>query len=260
MNYWQQQTNSKPLFPDLIWSKPEQLAQAGTLGIVGGNKLGFLVVANAYQAALKTGIGEVKIVLPKDLKKPLGDIKGATFAPSNLSGSLAKDALEHLFSLNNETDGILLIGDAGRNTETQMLYETFFRDNLKTNPVIITRDSVDLLLGVMHEIIERPNIILVLSFSQLQKVFQSVYYPVVLVHSIQTSKLVEAIHKFTITHPATITVFHNDQFIVAKNGEVITADFDRPTDIWQGNLPAKIAVWNVWNPTKPLEATVTALL
>ena len=51
-DYWHKQNPAKPLFPDIEWAKPEQRAQRGRLGIVGGNKLGFAGVAEAYQTAL----------------------------------------------------------------------------------------------------------------------------------------------------------------------------------------------------------------
>lgn len=260
LSYWKQQTADKPLFPNLLWSKPEQKSQSGKLGLIGGNSLSFLAVANAYQSALKAGIGEVKTVLPDSLKKTLGGIDNATFAPTNPSGGLANEALESLSALLAETDGLLLIGDAGKNHETQVLYESFLRQNTLGKPIILTRDAIDLTLGIMNEIITKPEVAIIASFSQLQKIFQSVYYPIILVHSMQTSKLVEALHKFTLTNPLTIAIFHDDQFLVAKNGEVVSTVFSQPTEIWQGSLPAKVSSWIIWNPLRPLEATITALV
>ena len=56
-------------FPDVEWNKPERRDQAGKLGIIGGNKLGFLAVAESYQEALKAGVGEARVLLPDALKK-----------------------------------------------------------------------------------------------------------------------------------------------------------------------------------------------
>ena len=50
--YWQKQTPEKPLFPDIEWAKPEQKSQAGRLGIIGGNKLGFMGVAERSRWSL----------------------------------------------------------------------------------------------------------------------------------------------------------------------------------------------------------------
>ncbi len=259
LSYWKQQNENEPLFPDVLWSKPEQKNIAGKLGIIGGNSLGFAAVANAYKIATDTGIGEIKLVLPESLKKPLGALPGVEFAPTNQSGSLSKDALPQLKALAKETDSLLLIGDAGRNNETQALYENFVRETTR-HPLTISRDAVDLLMEIMNEIVIRDNILLVLSFSQLQKIFQTVYYPVVLVHSMQNTKLIEALHKFTVSNQATIAVFHDDLFIIASKGEVVSSQFAHPTDIWQGKTAAQIACWFTWNPLRPLEATATAIV
>ena len=40
-DYWHKQTSSKPLFPELIWSRPENRQLAGKLLIIGGNLHGF---------------------------------------------------------------------------------------------------------------------------------------------------------------------------------------------------------------------------
>lgn len=260
MNYWKQQNENEPLFPDILWSKPEQKNIASKLGIIGGNALGFAAVANAYKTAIDTGAGEVKLVLPASLKKQLGSLPGVEFAPTNPSGSLNKDALNQLRALASETDGLLLIGDAGKNSETQALYETFVRESKQEQPLIISRDAVDLLMNVMNEFIIRDNVLLILSFSQLQKLFQTLYYPIMLVHSMQNIKLVEALHKFTISNQATIAVFHDDLFVIASKGEVTSSQFSHPTDIWRGKTAAQMACWFMWNPLRPLEAATTAII
>ena len=71
LSYWQKQAPGKPLFPDIEWNKPEQRSQAGRLGIVGGNKLGFVGVGEAYSVALGAGAGEVRALLPDVLKRSM---------------------------------------------------------------------------------------------------------------------------------------------------------------------------------------------
>lgn len=258
-SYWKKQTDAKPLFPDLEWSKPEQKSQAGKLGIVGGNKLGFISVAQGYETALSQGVGEVKILLPDALKKNLPKaLPNATFGASTQSGGLAREALTELKALGEWGGSILLIGDAGKNSETSLVYEEFissFSGNL-----VISRDSIDLLKNDIQSIIERPNTTLVVSFAQLQKIFQAVYYPKVLTFSMQLTQLVEALHKFTITYPVTINVFHQEMFLTASNGQVISTPFDQPMLIWNGFIPAKIAAYTTWFPTKTAEASATAVL
>lgn len=258
-SYWKKQTFESPLFPDIEWSKPEQRSFAGKLAIIGGNKLGFAGVAEAYSVATAAGVGQVKVLLPDVLRKTIPKVMtDALFAPTNPSGSLSKDAAADIAALSAWAEGILLIGDAGRSSETAILYEQFLQDY--QGPLTITRDAVDLVKNNAQALVDRPKTLLIVSFAQLQKLFQSVYYPKVLTFSMQLTNLVEALHKFTITYPVTIAVLHKDTFIVAHDGEVITTPWDNPMTIWRGNTAAKAATYWLWSPSKPLHATATAIL
>lgn len=256
--YWHQQTTDKPLFPDIEWSKPEQKSKAGKLGIIGGNKLGFAGVAESYTTALQTGTGEVRILLPDILKKMIpSSMTDVVFGSTNPSGSLARDAIIEMKSIGQWATGVLLIGDAGRNSETAIVYEDFIRDY--KGPLTITRDAIDLIKNSSMALVERPNTLMIASFAQLQKLFQTVYYPKVLTFSMQLTNLVEAIHKFTITYPISIAVLHNDTLLVASDGEVTSMPWANPMDIWRGKTATNAAVYWLWSPTKTL-ASVTASL
>lgn len=67
-SYWLKQSNAEPLFPDLIWSRPESKQAAGKLLIIGGNAHGFSAPAEAYVIAGKSGIGSTRVVMPNALK------------------------------------------------------------------------------------------------------------------------------------------------------------------------------------------------
>ena len=58
LKYWYRQSANKPLYPDIEWSKPEQRSRAGKLAIIGGNKLGFASVGEAYTTAQSIGVAE----------------------------------------------------------------------------------------------------------------------------------------------------------------------------------------------------------
>jgi NAD(P)H-hydrate repair Nnr-like enzyme with NAD(P)H-hydrate dehydratase domain len=258
-SYWRKQQLGTPLFPDIAWSKPEQKSLAGKLGIIGGNKLGFSGVADAYGSAIKCGAGEVRVLLPDVLRKtiPLA-ITDTLFAATNPSGSLAHDALTEMKVLANWSSGILMIGDAGRNSETAILYEDFIQTY--TGPLTITRDAIDLVKNSSQLLIDRPNTLLIMSFAQLQKLFQSAYYPIVLTFSMQLTSLVEALHKFTITYPTAITVLHKDQLLIAAGGQVTSTPWENPMAIWRGEIAANAATFWLWNPNKALESATTSLI
>jgi len=256
--YWQKQTATNPLFPDIEWGKPEQRARAGKLGIIGGNKLGFSSVAESYTTALETGAGQVKILLPDGLKSQVPTtLTDVSYAPSTQSGGLAKDALSNMQAMAGWADELLFIGDAGRNSETAIAYEQFIRES--TIPIVLTRDAVDLIKNDAHLLVERENVIVVGSFAQIQKLFRAIYYPKLLSFNMQLTQLVEALHKFTITYPMTIVTLHSEKLIIAHEGRVVTQDWDNPMRIWRGDTATKIATYWLWTPEKPLEAASASI-
>lgn len=257
--YWHRQTTSKPLYPDIEWSKPERRDQAGSLLIVGGNKLGFSAAAESYQRALKTGAGNVKVLLPDCLKGTVPPtLLDVMFGACTTSGGLSKDALPELRAASEWANATLLIGDAGRNAETAMLYEEFIRTYDK--PLTITRDAIDLVKNNPSLLVDRPNTTLVASFAQVQKLLAGVYYPKILTFSMQLMQLVETLHKFTITYPCTIVTLHKDTLIIASGGEVVTQEWQNTMAIWRGTVAVDAACYWLWNQHAPLKAVASSIV
>jgi NAD(P)H-hydrate repair Nnr-like enzyme with NAD(P)H-hydrate dehydratase domain len=257
-DYWKRQEPGKPLYPDIEWSKPEQRSARGRLGIIGGNKLGFAGVAESYKTALETGAGEVRVLLPDVLRRTVPvTMTDVVFGASNPSGGLAQDALDEMRALGMWSSCVLLIGDAGRNSETAIAYETFTREY--QGQLVISRDTFDLIRSNAAALVGRPSTTLVLSFAQLQKLFREVYYPKVLVFSMQLLQLVEAVHKFTITYPVTLVVLHKDTLVIAHDGQVATTAWEHPMAIWRGTTATQAACYQMWTPTLPLEAIAASV-
>lgn len=257
--FWKKQTSSSPLFPDIEWNKPEQRTKAGRLGIIGGNKLGFAGVAEAYATTIAGGSGEVRVLLPDVLKKTIpAAMTDVQFGATNPSGGLASGAQPEMKALAEWASGVLMIGDAGRNSETAILYENFAKDY--TGPLVVSRDAVDLLRTSAATLVERPQTTLIVSFAQLQKLFQAVHYPKVLTFSMQLAQLVDAVHKFTITYPICVVVLHQEHLIVSHDGAVVSTEWDNPMAIWRGHTAARAASYLLWSPDKPLEAVVASLI
>lgn len=256
--FWHKQTPGTPLYPDIAWNKPEQRAQAGRLGIIGGNKLSFAGVAESYSTSLATGVGEVKVLLPEVLKKSIPPVITDTqFAPSNISGGLSRDALADMQALGTWAQGILLIGDAGRSSETAIAYDDFIRNY--HGQLTLTRDAIDLLQASHDTLVEREHTLFVASFAQVQKLFRSVYYPKMLTFSMQLLQFVDTLHKFTTSYPVTVATLHKDTLVMAHDGIVVTMDWNSPLRIWRGHTASVMAAYYLWNPTKPLEAIATSV-
>lgn len=258
-SFWQKQSSTKPLFPDIEWNKPEQKAHAGKLAIIGGNKLGFMAVSEAYTVAENLGVGQIRAILPDVLKKavPPG-LVNAVFIPSNLSGGFSREAQPELVAGAQWADVCLLVGDMGRNSETAMACEELLQTH--HGHLVVTRDAVELLKPVAQQAVQREQTTFVLSFAQLQKLFQSVYYPRILSFSMQLMQLVDALHKFTVTYPVAIVTYHQEQLIVAYGGNVVTQELDDPMVIWRGITATRAASYLLWTPGKPLEAIAVSFI
>lgn len=257
--YWHKQDPTKPLYPDVSWSKPEQKTLRGRLGIIGGQAGGFMAVSNAYSLALKTGAGQVKLCLPDCLKKQIPPIlTDVVFGASTPSGGFASVSKDTLLALAEWSNGLLFIGESGKNSETAIVFEELILKH--KGPITVTRDAFDLLLESADNLIQRPDTVLVLSLTQLQKLFRKLYYPIIITHSINIVQLVEALHKITITYPASISVLHNEQIFIADNGEVTTTPYTNAIDLIRGDIAVKMAVYWLWNPNKKLAALTTSLV
>lgn len=255
--YWHTQDPAKPLYPDVEWNRPEQRSLRGRLGIIGGNKLGFAGVAEAYSTAQQAGAGEVKVLLPDVLRKTIpAHITEALFAPNNISGSLSRDALADMQGLAMWSTGILLAGDAGKSSETAVVYDDFIASY--RGQLTLTRDAIDLMRRSAPQLVERPDTLYVASFAQVQKLFQDVYYPKILTFSMQLAQLVENLHKFTLSYPVTIMTLHKDHIVIAHDGKVVTQKWDSPMMIWRGHTAARAASYLLWH-SKPLEALASSI-
>ena len=265
-DYWQKQTE-KALFPEIEWSKPERKDQAGRILIIGGSQGNFRAVALAYETALRSGAGAVKVLVPDVLKKTIPpSITDVVFAPSNTSGGFSIDAKNDLLAAESWADSIVLIGDTNKNSETAILLEDFVKTS--TKQILITRDAIDILMNSFGEILNQDNITIIASFAQTQKIFQTVFYPKILTFSMQLTNLIETLHKFTITYPVTLGLLHAENFIVASDGEVISTPLNStaangkisPLKIWSGEIPTKIAVYETWSPKQKAAAAATAIV
>ena len=248
----------KPLFEDLVWSRPENRRHAGKLLIIGGNLHGFSAAALAYQEAVKAGIGTGKILLPDALRRTVGYIlENGEYAPSTPSGSFSKKALATMLDSAQWADAILLAGDLGRNSETATTVEAFCA---KTNlPLVETKDAVDYFYSAPQSLFNRPSTTLVVSLSQLQKLASKAKLEHAVTFAMNQQQLVDWLHDFTKEHLANIVVYHDEQIFVAVNGKVSATKVGEQKS-WRVRTAAHSAVWLLQNPQKPFEALTTAVL
>lgn len=255
---WHKQTPDKPLFPDLLWSRPENRKHAGKLLIIGGNLHGFSAAASAYTEATKAGIGTAKVLLPNALQKTVGKfIENGEYAPSTPSGSFSQQALGEWLEWAKWSDAVLLAGDLGRNSETAIAIEKFVQ---KYNGLLtITNDAVDYFYTNPEVIFARSQTTVVISLTQLQKLATAIHWPEPVTSQMGIVQLVELLHQLTVAHPVNIITYHDENILVAVAGEVSTTKTGE-LKTWCTSTAAHAAVWWLQNPTKPFEAITTSLI
>lgn len=247
---WLRQTPDKPLFPDLLWSRPEQKAAAGKLLIIGGNLHGFTAPAGAFAAAEKAGIGTARIVLPDKLQKTVSKLfPEAEYAPSTPVGSFSRQALADLLERADWADGVLLAGDFGKNSETAILLESFL-EKFK-GQVTLSGDSLDYFLTASFNTLERENTAIIADFRRLQSLAKHQQPQSALRHSMGLYELVKALGEWSKDTEAALATYHEDNVTIAYRGKVST------TPVKSANLSdvaAYLSVWLLQNPKKPFEA------
>lgn len=263
--YWHKQTNESPLFTDLIWSRPESKNSAGKLLLIGGNSFGFSAVGEAYSSAIKAGIGTVRVMLPIAIKKVIGPfLSNGEFAPSNPSGSFSQKALDAWLDLATWSDGVLIAGDIGRNSETAILLEKFLQKY--SGQVTITKDAIEYVTSQPKIIQNRSNNLLVLSLSQLQRLFVAYKSPRHITYTMGVPQLVDVLHDFTQTNSVYIVVKHQNNMVVAVDGKISSTssvagnDKIPENEKWRVSTAAKMAVWWLQNPSKPFESITTSVI
>ena len=258
-DYWRKQSADEPLFPDLLWSRPENRAHAGKLLVVGGNAHGFAAPAEAYQRATKAGAGTVRVLLPNALQKSVGRVfEAGEYAPSTPSGSFAQTALAEVLAMAHWSDGVLLAGDLGRNSETAILIEKFLTKY--PGQVTITKDSIEYINSQPQLITQRSNTLLVLSFSQLQKLGIGLKLPTAFTLSMDMLRTVDALHTLTQAFPFAVVTKHLDTIFVAVDGQVSSMPCVGDERIWRLSKAAAASVWWLQNPSKRFEAITTSLV
>ena len=245
---------------DMLWNIPEQAH--GQINVIGGNAQNFRTpVKLAEYLSANYPLKTVNLVLPDALTDKLPPLPNLIFLKSTDSGSLANG--DEIIATSDMADYNIIIGDLSKNSITEKALEKACHEIKK--PVIVTRDAVDLLASSVAEpTLMNENLIIMGSMIQLQKLFRAVYYPKMLLLTAPINNIVEILHKFTLSYPVSLITIYNNQVLVAKDGEINIVALEKtgysPISFWGGELVAKIAAINLYNPSNFLKATTSALI
>lgn len=257
LSYWQKQ--NQPLFSDLSWNIPER--KTGRVSIVGGNSQNLTTVIQISEyLGQNFPFESIKIFLPDAVRNKLPPLPSLNFCRSTSSGSFDKSpVLNSAFE-----EATLLIGDLSKNAVTAIAIHEAIQQSSESKTLFITRDAVDLLTPEIANLLLRPRTFIMASILQLQKICRTIYYPKMILLSQPLIPIIETLHKFSLTYPATIITFHEGSIIIATQGKVTSTHLVdtsySPITLWSGQLAANIFAMNFYNPDHPLEASTAAIL
>jgi len=248
---WLKQTE-EPLFPDILWARPENKRHAGKLLIIGGHSQNFSAVSRAYAAAQKAGAGTIRVLLPLSLQKMLAKtFPEAEFADSTPIGSFSRQALALFLELSDWSDGVLMAGEFGRNSETAVLLENYV--GKFSGQLTLAGDSLDYFFSEPQPIVNRPKTTIAGSLSQIQKLAKTV----ALKQSADLVQILNMLSIWTADTDANIATGHSGQIIIARKGKISTTPAkNREVNEEAG---AYASVWSLQQPKKPFEALTTAV-
>jgi hypothetical protein len=249
---WLKQTADKPLFPDVLWSRPENRRHAGKLLIVGGHQQNFSAVSDAYSAAAAAGAGTIRVILPDKLEKMLSKVFAeAEFAPSTQIGSFSRSALENLLDAAQWADAVLLAGDFGRNSEMAILLESFA--GKYGGQLAVAGDAADYFLNQPAKITDRDKTLIIIGLDRLQKLAS----PALIQQNADFMKVINQLADWSAGCKAGIVTIHSNQIVVAYKQQVSTTPVKQEPDM--SALAAYTTVWWLQQPEKPFEALSTGI-
>ena len=76
-------------------------------------------------------------------------------------------------------------------------------------------------------------------------------------------QVADALHKFTLSYPISVITLQGGQVLIAKSGTVKSIPLERtgysPLMFWGGEIAAKIAALNLYNPSNFINVSVSAI-
>jgi len=248
------QQGTEPLFPDLLWSRPENKYGAGKLLIIGGQAQEFSNVAACYASAEQAGAGTVRVIMPDSTEKVTRMLPNIEYAPSNPSGSFSRAALASFLEASAWADRVLLAGDLGKNSETTTILDGYL---LKCPAaVMINQDALQAISLPFRQLLDRP-IILTLDFAHLQKLGISLDLEQAITSTMNQGQLAKVLHEITSEKKGSIICMQNNFVWVSSNGRVCVSKTNRTS---LNDISATSAVWAMQQPAKLYEALVTSLV
>lgn len=250
MNLLQQKDS--PLFPDLLWSRPENKKHAGKLLIIGGQANQFTLASTCFNTAEKAGAGHTRVLLPSSLEKITQHFPGIEYAPSNQSGSFSKRALVIMNEMSEWADTVLLAGDIGKNSETTTVIDGYLLRCI--TPTVITEDSLASTSLPLEQLLKR-RVILILEWSKFQKKVEELKAKSPFLSSDPINKTSDNLSQIFGQYEAGLVIAQDQKIWCTHKGMVSLTHTGKMVDL--SRLSSYCSVWFMQHQNKMFEAVTS---
>ena len=258
-NYWTEQL-AEPLFPDIIWNKPQSKIHGPHLTLIGGYRDHFANISQAYSRLLAIStIINLELSLADSLKPLIRHLNLACpiyYLPTNKTGNLSLKAFETILEIISAISVIYLAGDLSNNSETILLIEQLI-DNL-TNIIFINSELLQSLLASDCNYLNKNNIVLFFNPSQLQKWLINSHFPMAFKSTMNLLSWAELLHQISLAYHFYLICTYQNQIFLAHRGQIYSQQLN-------SNLPIDQANYLIINamaeqPNNQLKAGISGLI
>jgi hypothetical protein len=259
-----QQSKDHPLYPEVLWDKPENSLNAGKICIIGGNAHAIKEPNEAYQISLKNILKERRVVLPESTKKYFSkehSVPDILFAPSNISGSFSAKSLIDLQTYQSWADCTIFAGDFTKSSETTILINKLI--DKSSQLTAICNDGIDIVLQSEISPLQNSNLIITCSLAQLQKLCICYSPKFVFTSNLSPLAFYNKLSDLSSNAECYLLVMFQEKLYVAYKGQVVISDLNENLlndASWATKITTVAAIWSMQQPAKRFQALVTGTL
>lgn len=233
---WLKQTDV-PSFPDIIWNRPHNQRQIGSILLIAGTAQNLAPINKAYEALRKIDVQNIYLVAPQSAEPVIGGFIDGSFVEETPSHSLAKSSQGIVESLLSNHSLTLMPGDIGSNTETLSLFEGLLKHS---GWVGLSNQTVLELMYAIKSILNRDQTIVEVDIKTLQRIGTELKLDYAFERNGDLVATVEKLKTLSKSCEAIIILHFKNSIISAVNGEICQTIGVKPSLI----EAALFATWN----------------
>lgn len=237
--------NTNELEKKLAWEKPERKDQAGSLVIFGGVSLKLKEVDTVFRSAKSCGVSSIQTLVPESLARVFKR-EDQYLTPVNFDNyyGLSDTGLKTLTEEFALVDSLVL-ADIGSSSATEHKLALIISKTFK--PVIISESSFNLVLNYPDEILNNPNITIIVNLQKLQKLIKltNIKLEAPLLSSSTLKSKIEAVSQLSLRVKSKIVLLDESRASSAEGGLQLSLEFSGSEGL---DLATRLACWQVWAP------------